>query len=689
MTEASIPQPQDKIRILKRIPIFSQLSEDELALVAGKTRLVEFKPDEVIYQEGDTADAFYVVASGRLKAYSQRGNREQPFAYLHKGDSFGEISLLTGETHSTSVKAQSDALILKLEKADFDEVINRIPSLVLYLSRTLSRRLRSKESATGPYAEATIVSVYSVGADVAARARFAAALAMSLKRETRRDVILLDMSPAGAGELCTQLGLPEQRSLVHLDAAGLDMDTSVFEDMIQQHPSGLSVLNVGRAIEGQVDERIVAPLLSHLADRFSYILIDLSAAVDQTCLKAMTQSDSIYLVTTPMHERLRHTQSLVHQLQEVASQVVGRIKIVVDRSEPVEHTVDAGECERLLEHPINHTLPPVTTDQPLPQLLEEIEAPYLRNVRRIAREVAGLLVGLAFGSGAALGLAHIGVLKVLERERIPIDVVSGSSMGGLIAALWAVGVPAAEMEVMATRYKRRRDCLWALGDLGFLALWRGFQSGDGVQRILQRDLGERTFKDTRMPLKIIASNPWTRESLVIEDGRLADAVRISISIPGIFYPVPHRGQWYLDGGVASPVPVHVLRQAGAKRVIAINVFPTTEEMLHYAEEERRRKLAKEEAIARRSFVRRVVHRVAVEVAQNFRPFVLDVIMHSMQMMECEIGEVECLEADLTLRPTLPGSHWIEFYHAPKFIARGEEIAERHLPEIQKLLTEKV
>ena len=688
MTEASIPQPQDKIRILKRISLFSALSEEELALVASKTRLVEFKLDEVIYKEGDTADAFYVVASGRLKVYTQMGNREQVYAYLHKGDSFGEISLLTGETHSASVKAQSDALVLQLQKQDFDEVINRIPSLVLYLSRALSRRLRSKESSAGPYAEATIISVYNVAGDGTTRARFSIALAMSLKQETRREVILLDLSPGG-GELSKQLGLPEQRSLVHLEMAGLDMDTSVFEAAIQEHDSGLHVLNVGRALEGEVDERVVAPLLSHLSDRFSYILLDLSSAVDQTCFKAITQSDSIYVVTPPTHERLRQTQSLVHQLQEMAAQSISRVKIVIDRSDPVPRAANLEECEHLLERPVQHTLPLMSPGQPLLQWLEDAESPYLRAVRRMAREVAGLLVGLAFGSGAALGLAHIGVLKVLERERIPVDIVSGSSMGALIAALWAVGTPAAEMETMAMRFKRRRDCLWALGDLGFLALWRGFQSGDGVQRILEKDLGERTFKDTRMPLKIIVSNPWTRESLVMEEGRLADAIRISISIPGIFYPVPHRGQFYLDGGVASPVPVHVLRQSGAKRVIAINVFPTTEEMLHYAEEEQHRKMAKEEAIAKRSFLRRVIHRIAVETAQNFRPSVLDVIMRSMQMMECEIGEVECLEADLTLRPTMPGSHWIEFFDAPKFIARGEEIAERHLPEIQKLLTEKV
>ena len=686
MTEPILPQPEDKVRMLKRIPLFAELSEDELQFIAAKMRLVEFKQDEDIYHEGDAADAFYVVASGKLKVYSARGGREQIFAYLHTGDSFGEISLLTGETHSASVRCHSDSLVLKLEKADFDEVINRTPSLVLYLSRTLSRRLRSREGMAGPHAEATIVAIYNI-AEPPARARFAATLALCLQQETRRPAILLDLSHSGS-DISTLLGLPEQRSLVHLETAGLGVDASVFESAMQTHPSGLRLLNVGRVLEGEMDDRFIAPLLSHLAERCSYIVLDLSAAVDHTCFKALTQADAIYLVGAASTDRLHRLHVFLKQMEELVPQAVQRSKIVCDRSDPSTSPADDNDCERVLGRAADHKLPAVIAEGSLSQWLERGEGAYVLGVRRIAREVAGLLVGLAFGSGAALGLAHIGVLKVLERERIPIDIISGSSMGALIAALWAAGVSAAEMETMATRFKRWRDCLWALGDFGFLALWRGFQSGDGVQRILRKDLGERTFKDTRIPLKIIAANPWTRESLIIEDGRLADAVRTSISIPGIFYPVPYRGFWSLDGGVTSPVPVRVLRRSGAKRIIAINVFPTTEEMTRYAEEVKRRRMAKEEMIAKRSFVRRVIHRLAVEIAQNFRPSVLDVIMRSMQMMECEIGEIECLEADLTLRPTLPGSHWIEFFSAPKFIARGEEVAEQCLPDIRKLLTEK-
>src|SRR3989338_7766135 len=141
------PRPQDKVLILRRMPVFASCSEEQLHFIAERTRLVEYKKGESVYQEGEPADAFYMVSSGRLRVFSKEGEREKTLVVLHNGDSFGEISLLTGETHSATVQAINDTLVLQLEKKDFDDVINRIPSLVLYLSRLLSKRLRTKEHA--------------------------------------------------------------------------------------------------------------------------------------------------------------------------------------------------------------------------------------------------------------------------------------------------------------------------------------------------------------------------------------------------------------------------------------------------------------------------------------------------------------------------------------------------------------
>ena len=191
MTTFEPPRPQDKVVILKRIPVFASCTEKQLHLIADQTRLVEYKKGECVYREGEAADAFYIVSTGRLRVFSQTNGLEKTYTILHNGDSFGEISLLTGENHSATVQALNDTLVLRLEKKDFDHVINRIPSLVLHLSRLLYKRLRTKEHAH-EFSEATIASIYSAVKGVGCTC-FAVALAANLRRETGQAVVIVDL----------------------------------------------------------------------------------------------------------------------------------------------------------------------------------------------------------------------------------------------------------------------------------------------------------------------------------------------------------------------------------------------------------------------------------------------------------------------------------------------------------------
>ena len=140
----------------------------------------------------------------------------------------------------------------------------------------------------------------------------------------------------------------------------------------------------------------------------------------------------------------------------------------------------------------------------------------------------------------------------------------------------------------------------------------------------------------------------------------------------------------MDGGVVNPIPVSVLKRSGAHYVIAVNVFPTTPELTLHLQEIQRRRAEQEAQLASRSFPIRFLAWLRQEVIRSVSPLVFDVIMRSMQSMEYQIAEVACREADLTLRPTVPGSHWLEFFSPEKFIRRGEEVALQHLQELRRL-----
>ena len=730
MTIADAPRPQDKLAILRRIALFTSCDEEQLHLIAERSRLVEYKKGETIYREGDLAEALYIIASGRLQVFTVTDGQKQLYTVLHNGDTFGEVSLLTGETHSATVEALNDTLVLELQKRDFEDLINRIPSLVLHLSRVLSKRLRTKGHSAS-VGESTVVAIYSAAKGVG-RTLFAVALAATVRRETNRRVVVVDFSTP-EGDANRLLPMPQRPSP---SRRSLWAEESIQQD-VHEHPLGFSCLSAGDVAprETGAGESLVAPIVSELANHYSYILLDLPVEIDATVLKGLTQAELIYLVSDCTRANVIRTGALLHQLREAVSHKDEQIKLILnlmegaasvggERLNPAEVAHSVGRSANFLLPHIASAAGELTVEE-LMRLLESRESPYANTIRRIARELGGVLVGLALGSGAALGLAHIGVLKVLEREHVPIDIVAGSSIGALVAGLWAAGRSPQDLERMAMRFKDpwdiRRLFIFdlslpilslAIGILsgiimGFLAgFWAGLLLGlivcvflgllmgplvggpiQGTQLTakLERDFAGKTFEETRIPLKIVATNPIAREEVVFDSGSIAQAVRASVSIPGIFKPMIYRGKLCLDGGVLNPVPVGVLKRSGANRIIAINVFPTKAEIAAHQEEVQRRRAEWDAQLASRSFPVRLLARLRQEIERSFSPLVFDVIMRSMQSMEYQIAEVACREADLILRPTLAGSHWLEFYNPEKFIRKGEEEAMRRLPELKRLV----
>ncbi|MBI2093759.1 MAG: cyclic nucleotide-binding domain-containing protein [Candidatus Omnitrophica bacterium] len=715
---------QDKVVILKRLLVFSVCTEEQLQFIAERTRLVEYKKGEIIYREGDPADAFYIVSFGRLRVFSkaEADTKERTLSILHNGDCFGEISLLTGESHSASVHALNDTLILRLEKKDFEDVINRIPSLVLHLSRSLSKRLRVRELGS-EFSDTTIIGITSAIAGIG-RTSFSISLATHLVRETAKAVAVVDF--AGTSSLYQVPGqvLPQASDFSEKSA------DEIADSAIAQHPLGFQVLSAAGLIPAEFGERMVAPLLSVLANRFHYIILDLPIGIELAILKALVQSDLIFLLTDAEASHVIQTTALVHQLAAVMGSVEQRIRLVMNQPQPTEAIIDTVELSKQVGLSVVCSLPYIhfPLEQwdivTLRQVLDNPFSSYTVAVRHIARELGGLLVGLALGSGAALGLAHIGVLKVIEREGIPIDIIAGSSIGALVGGLWASGRSAQELEEMALRMRNPWDIrkLFVLDVgtpvfssvvgvilgilVGWLAgFWAGFLfgfiiavtfglilgplvggpiRGSKLMAQLEQDFGGKTFQDTRIPLKVVAANPVLREEVVFDSGSIADAVRASVSIPGIFKPVIRQGKICLDGGVVSPIPIGVLKRYGAHHVIAVNVFPSAAELSQHQQQQLQRRLERDAQLAQRSLWVRLLWRVRQEIRRSLSPLVFDVIMRSMQSMEHLIAEVACREADLTLRPTVAGSHWLEFFHPEKFIRRGEEVALQALPELKRI-----
>jgi NTE family protein len=240
-------------------------------------------------------------------------------------------------------------------------------------------------------------------------------------------------------------------------------------------------------------------------------------------------------------------------------------------------------------------------------------------------------IGIALGAGGARGFAHIGVFQVLEKMGIQVDMVAGSSMGSLIGAYFCTGMDTHYMETLAVSLKRRH---W----IDFTVPKMGFVNGARIMDMVRFLTKNMNIEDLQIPLAVVATDVEKGERVVFREGPIHQAVRGSISIPGIFTPHRYQGRLLIDGGVIDRVPVHVAREMGADIVIAVDVGLFERE---------------------------------TQVKSIF-----DVIFQSIEIMEREILRSRMIDADIVVRPDVGHISSTAFTGIDECIVRGREATER-------------
>ena len=250
-------------------------------------------------------------------------------------------------------------------------------------------------------------------------------------------------------------------------------------------------------------------------------------------------------------------------------------------------------------------------------------------------------IGLALGGGFARGMAHIGVLKVLEAEGIPIRVVAGTSVGALIGAAYCSGLSIEELEKVAHSCRFTTFARWTVSRYGFA-------SNDRMVSFLTRVLKVKTFEELRIPLGVTATDFNTGEGIVFHSGSIVDPVRASCAYPGMFLPVNIRGRWLVDGMLSHPVPSRPLREMGAKRVLAVHLKGQWSK----------------DGVPRHLF---------------------DVIGQSFAIAQDQMSHLWRGAADLVVEPDVAGFAYDDFKRAGDLIRSGEVAMRQALPEVRKWL----
>ena len=275
----------------------------------------------------------------------------------------------------------------------------------------------------------------------------------------------------------------------------------------------------------------------------------------------------------------------------------------------------------------------------------------IRSVQAFGRELSGKSnvveskrlpsIGIALGGGFARGMAHIGVLKVLEEEGIPVHMIAGTSVGAIMGAAYCSGLTIAELEEIAHKVRFTTFARWTLSRYGFA-------STDRMVSFLKGILKVQTFEELRIPLAVTATDFRTGGGAVFSSGPIIDPVRASCAYPGMFLPVEIDGRCLVDGMLSYPVPSRPLREMGADRVLAVHL-----------------KGQWSKSCAPRHF--------------------FDVIGQSFAIAQDMMSALWRSAADIVIEPDVAGFDYDDFKRAGELIRVGELAMRRALPEVRKWL----
>lgn len=633
--------------VLARVALFQALDAAELDALAALSVELPLEKGDVVCRAGDPGDRLFVLASGELEVWSADNghllNRIEP------GEFVGELSLLLGHPRSATVTVARAARVIAIDKPAFDRFFLANPKVLEHLSRFLAGRLAA--IARG---DVVVRHTMTVGVTAALERRgttlVAGTLAAILRRLTPGDVLLVRLGLRGSGEERLALAAAADASAERLAAeiARSEGPLAPALDLAVSAEDGRAAL---------VDT--LTRLVQKLGDRFATIVFDTAAHPPlRRAVEAVSDAD-VLLVDRP------GTRGGDDD----------------DRAFEVVNLANAGTARCCVSHctpfvlPLEPALADLDRDAQAVWIRDHRFAPIGRSLHRLARKLLGASVGLALGGGAAFGIAHVGVIKVLDENDIPIDVIAGTSMGSIVAAGYASGIGGREMVEIAHRIGTIRTTLYAALDPTLLR--PALLSGERMARVFADVAGTaQTFEDCIVPYRAVAADAETGERVLLGAGSIPLAYRASAAVPLVWSPIMHEGRVLIDGSVVDPVPGSVVREMGADVCVAVNVVPPLKRGVQTVLARWYHRMAWLNPLSRLS-------------GSLGMPSMFDLGMNAFQMLQHELGNHRAISADVLITPDLSEFTWIEFYRARELVERGAEAAERALPALRRVLDERL
>ncbi|MFL5694442.1 MAG: patatin-like phospholipase family protein, partial [Ktedonobacteraceae bacterium] len=657
--------------------LFRNLQPDEIAAIIAHLRSASFTRGSRIMERGVWHGLLYIIASGQVSVLLQEEaenaqstsqaatNGTLAVASLGPGECFGEMSLITGEPPSATIRAEEDTQLWALPQADFLTLVGSCPTLLSNINTILSLRLArtNQKILLNHAAERIWLSLLDDAASPIQRS-LVVHVASTLAARSQKRVLLL--------ECCDQHEAVGPHFATHSGQLRPSLAACAREH---------SLLQAHRTPPMTADETYY-PALSALTDLDAPVGFDstrgLEAAVNTlSCLPDLAHCyEYILLVTTP---------NTPPDLIQAISHVCTRSLALVPASLASTHSIEAlptaptaifvthvpehptiGQQDHyssLLGAPVTRLL---TADLPLLEQCWEQQAPLCKiasdatltnAVDFLARYIAHQTVGIAFGGGGARGFAHLGVLENLLEHGVPIDYIAACSSGIITPGMYLIGKSFAESEEIFLQIQRH-IVRWHLPRTSIF-------SNKGLKHMLRSLCGELRFEDLSTPFAMVAVDLATRAGVVLDRGPLWQASLASVSLPGIFPPVTVGEHILMDAGMHDPVPIRLVRKMGADILLASELSGQEPPSLESATP-----WLAEPALSRKHIR---------------SPHIIDLLLRSYDLAMATIGMHSSREADVVIRPKLHRISLRQFSEGRKFVTTGREAAEQSLPSLRQFL----
>ena len=637
-------------------PILSLLPPGALDRLVADSAIAEYPKGTVIFHEAEPCDAIFLIISGRCETRTNGlngGSRvEEVFG---PGDTLGERAFLNREPHRHSAVVITHAVLLRIPGTELHGLCATDPCFAGRFSQAVMGRPRADRDGR----VRRVVSLLSLSPRLDAD-RAAQQLAAALRRITRQSVLILNLGPTG--------------EKAHDDAwtareAALDAEFC-FARHLQVHDAGFDELRLTAGPETR-DAAAIAPLLSHCARHYDFVLLHLHAETPApSTLAGIVESDLAFVLLQASTQNLYDFELLMRSVGERGRGHGHHVKPILC----VEEDIAAPEVNTALRQ-FGHPVHSFARGFPLSGGASVPDHRFDLLINRLAREIARCRIGLALSSGGAKGLAHIGVIQVLEENGIEIDCITGSSMGAYIGAVWAYGLDGPKIEKLARELEGRWGLLHVLDPS--LPPRRGFLHTRRTAARLRRSIGTAHFSALIRPLRVLATRLDSLERVVFSSGEVASAVEASIAIPGVCVPVTLDGETYIDGGIADPLPVDVLREMGIERIIAVNVIPPPERIRQWLD-------SRQEHSGRAPECSRLGRFFNEHFNYLAHGNIIDTMMQAINGAQIRVAEAAARQADVVIRPLAGDAQWHDFTHPQKYIALGRSAAEAQLPALLAL-----